>query len=421
MNADGPSQDPIVDAAPTPAKEGGEASRTERRAQAALDALRTLLRDAYAARFGTRAPVADELPLTLRLTARPQEGWALSLAAPFEEQVGEALDTAQAVSGAFEEGRVFCHRCGTSHCEHSAPTDPWQVFRGYDATGRPEWGDFAQAVLDAHDDRAEQLYATPPAVLACVQTGHDLRKAQLAAFGRASRSYAVLGQVVVGYLPLGSSRGHVPQGQRLALTAQAVEARDARQQLAVRLNTIVGGETPDAWRERLASRWCPWVARALGAASAALAALQRDVAACRENGTPPSDVYRRVPGILHRLAQSLEQGARQDDGRTHHAAERREQHRPVHKALADVAEARLEHCFFDLRHNTWIVCGKQGRAHAFGRDGRLVTSLALPAGNAAFRVRTGRWRAVTPEEFAACRAAVAAVGAQTRRNGRPTP
>jgi hypothetical protein len=407
----------VVTVATPPAqpRQEDEASRSERRARAALDALRTLLRDAYVARFGAKPPAVAELPLTLRLTARPQDGWTLALASPFEDQVAEALDAAQAVAGAFEDGRVFCHRCGNSRCAHSAPADPWQVFRGYDATGRPEWGDFAQAILDAHDVRAEQLYAVPPAVLACVQNGHDLRKAQLSAFGRASRSYAILGQVVVGYLPSDGFRSHAANGQRLALTVQAVEARDVRNHLALRLNVIVGGHTVDAWRERLASRWCPWVGRSLGASGVALASLQRDIAACRETGTPPSDVYRRIPALLNRLAQSLEQGARQDDGRTHHAAQRREEHRPVHKALADVADSRPEHCFVDLRHNTWIVCGKQGRAHAFGRDGRLVTSLALPAGNAAFRVRTGRWRTVTPEEFAECRAAVTAVGAETRR------
>jgi len=414
------AEDPVN--LPEPASDNGKEKtrnakqRMERREQAALDALRTLLRDHYAARFGRHEPTVDELSLNLRLTARPREGWELSLAKPFGKQVVDALAEAQALPGAFAEGRVFCYRCQTSDCSHSQPDDHWLVFRNYDATGRPVWCDFAQAVIEARDERIEQLYATPPAVLTLFQTGSELRKEQLDAFGRTSRSYSILAQVVAGYLPESSGyQRQTPAGDRLALTIQAVEARDLRQQLALRLNMIIGGETPDAWRERLGSRWCPWVGRALGAASRALARLQNDLAGARESGKSPAATYRQVPGIMRRLGQAIEQGARRDDRRTQHASQRQTERRPVHKALADTADAQVDDCFFDIRRETWIVRGKQGRAHVFGQDGRLVTSFALAAGNADFRVRTGRWRPVTAEEFAACQATVAAAGTRSHR------
>jgi len=62
--------------------------------------------------------------------------------------------------------------------------------------------------------------------------------------------------------------------------------------------------------------------------------------------------------------------------------------------------------FFDEKRRTFVVCGRQGRAHAFTAEGRHVTSFVLPAGGAEFRVRTNRWRPIRPEEFAPFRAAL---------------
>jgi len=56
--------------------------------------------------------------------------------------------------------------------------------------------------------------------------------------------------------------------------------------------------------------------------------------------------------------------------------------------------------FCDEKAGTMIVCGPQGRAHAFAPDGRHVTSFILRPGAVAFRLRTQRWRPVTPDESA---------------------
>jgi hypothetical protein len=421
--------------APAPSEEQS-VSRDERRLRAVLDALRTLLRDAFTALHGHQLPSVEELPLALHLNARPQEGWALSLAEPFEEQMAAALDAAQATPGAYEEGRVFCHRCLSPRCEHSAPEQPWEVFRGYDATGRPTWGDFAQAVLDSKDARVDKLYATPPAILALVQKGSELRREQLSAFGRASRNYSILGQVAAGFLPLpNASRprsDHLGGGARMALTVQVVEARDSSGKLALRLNTISAGLELADWQELLASAWCPWVGRTLKSATQQLDGLQRQITTARETSRTeaalsphtspapkPTELYRRIPALLRGLAQRLERGGRREDTRTRHAAVRHEQRRPVHKALQDLKEARDEHCFHDLHRQTWVILGRQGRAHVFSEDGKLVTSLLLTAANAEFRVRTGRWRAATAEEFESCRAKVLAARSRTHRDTPP--
>jgi len=69
---------------------------------------------------------------------------------------------------------------------------PHDVFSGYNSFGIPEWQEFVQALVDARDPRVDQLYADPPALLALVQTGRELRNRQLSSFGRASKTYSIL-------------------------------------------------------------------------------------------------------------------------------------------------------------------------------------------------------------------------------------
>jgi hypothetical protein len=102
------------------------------------------------------------------------------------------------------------------------------------------------------------------------------------------------------------------------------------------------------------------------------------------------------------LSEWLERGQRQARRRTHHVEERRSERRPVHKALEDVAAATSETMFYDEKTGALIVCGDQGRAHAFSADGRHITSFVLGPGSLNFRLRTRRWRPVTPEEAAEC-------------------
>ena len=125
----------------------------------------------------------------------------------------------------------------------------------------------------------------------------------------------------------------------------------------------------------LASGWQAGVYRARETAAAAVEAIERrargaDAQAARE-------AMKQVPVVLRRLAESLDRSGRQDSRRTRHAEERRTQQRPVHKALDDVRDASPEKWFFDEKAGTAVVCGPQGRAHAFSPNGRHVTSFSL--------------------------------------------
>ncbi|MCS6770498.1 MAG: hypothetical protein NZ740_00550 [Kiritimatiellae bacterium] len=380
-------------------------SRTERRSRSVADALRTLVRDLFADQYGARAPEGD-LSLVLRVRLRPAEKWALSFEPPLPEQLAEQLADAQAARLGFVRGSVYCYRCERTDCEHARPPTPRSVFAGYDAAGRPTWEELPQALLRVRHPRVDELFGRPPAVLAGMQYGREVRGEQLTAFGRASKTYAVLGQVVAGYFEAPRAAGAAQEApERLAVTFQVVESRGAKGEFRLQLNTLAAmpdGVGFDAWIGGSAPMA---LFRAQMRARREVAALEAGARAARERGDMDAarKILQRVPGVLHRLADALERGARQAQRRTRHAEIRRAEQRPVPKAIEDALASKDEAIFYDLKAQTFVVAGPKGRTHAFTDEGRHVTSFFMRPGAAEFRVRTGRWRAAEPAEVQALR------------------
>ncbi len=382
----------------------GGLSRAQRREKAACDALRTLVREYCLQHFGTRISPRQSFPLSLRFKAGTSENWDLAFDPPFETQIQGQLAEAEAQVSIYRQGSVYCFRCESGGCTHALPPDPGMVFRGYSSTGVPEWFAFVQALIDARDERVDALYAKPPTVLSCFQTGRELRNQQLAAFGRGSHTYSILGQVVAGYYSLrGRGASSADRGDdRLAVTFQVVETRGARGGVQIRFNMLVGGFSPDRWEERLVSDWQPTLSRAVGEVRAALANVEVRLQAMW--GVPDNEhavkaVFQEVPRLLHRFARSLERGGRLHVRRTQHAEDRHAD-RPVHKAMDDALQASSDGLFYDERRETFVARGRQGRVHVFSPDGRHVTSLMMQPGSVEFRLRTRRWRVLSAEEAA---------------------
>ena len=395
------------EASPAPAPAQARATRWERRSRAAADALRTLIRDLYIDRFGEAPSTLKELPLTLKLRANPAEGWQLSFDPSLADQLVPQVEDAQAGVDVFRKGHVHCFRCMSSACEHSVPGTPLCVFAGYDSTGRPVWHEFAQTLIALKDDRIDQLYSRSPRVLTVLQPGRELRGDQLASFGRASKSYSILGQVIAGYFPW--KNGSECAG-RLAVTMQIVEGRAKDGSFSLNLNVIARtGEGQDL-DEALASGWEPKLYRAKALALREVESLEDRVRSARAAGNAERarDELRRVPSILRRLSDGLERGERQAQRRTRHAEVRRDLQRPVNKAFEEATAAKDEQIFYDEKTNTVVVCGEKGRAHVFNPEGKHVTSFVLKPDGAAFRLRTNRWRNAADEERTALRAALAA-------------
>jgi hypothetical protein len=383
-------------------------SRAERRERAVADALRTLVRDLHDQHFGPVAPQTPGVDLAVRVRAHPSDGWTLSFDPPLGRQVLAQIERLHAVLGVYRDGALYCFKCGSTACAHASPPTPLSAFAGYDPMGLPEWRDFAQTLIERRDERVGLLFERPARLVTVVQSGRDLRERQLAAFGRATTTYSLLGQVTAGYFLAGPA---ADPGSRFALTFQAVETRGAGGGREVRLN-LLGGPAggPERLEGWLASDAGAGVARARDAARRAIELVERIVADA--GGESGADVlhraFSRVPSILRRLAESLERGGRQTGRRTRHVEHRRvEDRRPVHKAMDDLAAARDDAVYRDEKEETLVVCGPQGRAHVFNPEGRHVTSFVLAPDGAAFRVRTSRWAPADAAAIHALRAAVA--------------
>ncbi len=382
--------------------------RNERRIDALKDLLRALVRELREVNFANPDTEQEDQPgqleIAIQAIVTPKDGWAVEFTPPLDEQIVDQLADALSEQASWEPTHVHCFRCKSAACSHSRPPNALSVFKGYSSTGVPEWHEFVQALIEADDARVDQLFEDEPPLLTVITRGSSLRAAQLASFGRSSRTYAILGQVTCGYLAPRRAVSATTTPRRIALTFQLVEHRDAARRTRLTLNTIPGGLDADAWGEVLAACLPPGVARAIRAAEASVHTLQRRVGEARDEADHATvrRLMKRVPGILNRLARELEQGARQARRRTRHA-EQRQPIRPVGKALEDSHKAPDTALYVDLKRNTFVVCGPQHRAHAFTHDGRHVTTFKLPSDGAEFRVRTRRWRPMTTEETKAFR------------------
>jgi hypothetical protein len=380
-------------------------ARSARRAAAAADALRALVRDIAEREFVTTQLPDGELELTVRMRVAPKAGWGLHFAPSLNQQVVEQLGDTLAERGIYREGAVYCFRCGTSGCGHAVPPSPRQVFAGYGSTGLPEYHDLPQAFLRAHDERVHHLYAEIPFLAALVESGKDLKAQQLSSFGRASKAYALLGQVTAGYFTRGTQAGGA---ERFAVSFQFVETRTASGQVALRVNPVCrlpGGGTLADFHAEVGG---DWVHRAHAKASELL-----DEMARRINEAGP-DRYRtaratlvKVPAIMRRFAASLDRGHRQTRRRTQHAEQRRREQRPVQKAWEDARDARDTDLLYEERTDAVVVAGPQYRLHVFSTTGRHMTSFVGKPDTIKHRLRSQRWRPLEPTRAAAFRQAIA--------------
>jgi hypothetical protein len=378
---------------------GTRLPRSERRTRATLDAMRTLIRDLYLDRYGQPPAHAQEIAVPLQLSLTVGEHWTLSCDPPLPDQVMAALEDAEAGCNVYRPGHVHDFYEGSSASARSVPPTGISVFRGYDSMGVPQWYDLTQAFMEAGDERIDLLFRDPPATVARLQYGKELTRDQLRTFGKASKTYSVLAQVIAGYFLLPRKAGRQNSDRRLALTFQVVEARDADRRVSLHLN-VLSAVPWSRLSEWFAEGWEPAVFRACKKLRTELEQVQQKVRCLREaDGTADIPrVMRKIPDLLRRLAGSIERGGRQQRRRTRHVEQRRGK-RPTHTAWDDARQAGSEQLFFDLKTDTWIAAGGHGRAHVYSMDGRHVTSFVLKPDAVGFRLRTRRWRPMTPEEI----------------------
>ena len=265
---------------------------------------------------------------------------------------------------AFTLGRIYCYHCDSNDCEHAAPPDHLSVFRGYLPTGYPLWDGLSTVLLDQGDSRIDALVDEhEPEVLARDQHRGELKSEQLKVFGRDSRLYDILGQVVAGYLPL--PRGQA--GGRLAVTFQTVRCLE-RSRWRFRLNVL--GRLPDGTDLAKHLLLEPEIAL-----DGLLGRTRKRLEELELRRMPPGTFDHPdhpVRPLLTQLARGVERIYRRQKRRTRHAADRRHDRPQVGLALKDLKRAGRERFYHDERKGTFIVIGPKWRIHVFGEDGLHV-------------------------------------------------
>jgi hypothetical protein len=315
----------------------------------------------------------------------------------------QALREAAARVDSLQPGRIYCYRCEAASCVHAVPGLATEVFRGYSATGSPQWASLSQVLLDAGHPEVDRLYGPEPVVLALFQTGRDLKTHQLHAFGRASKSYDILGQVVAGYFRSPAPAGAATDGDLFALTIQAVESRGATGEVRLALNVILyqpQGESGSGFLPELLDDFV------VDSILETRFRLQEIGERLKNEGRSlgrgaRSEILGRVPHLLRDLARSFERIERRQRRRTHHAEERRAEARPVPTAAEEAARSGPEKTLIDEKNGTVIILGRKNRIHVFNADGRHVTSLFMLPEAVERRFRLKRWRPASAEEFSA--------------------
>ncbi len=377
-------------------------SRSARRAMAAQDALRALIRDAVEHELAPHRLPDGNLDLRLHLQVTPRDEWRLKFLPSLRRQILDQVGDLIVEREVYLAGRVYCFRCESSLCEHAAPPSAQQVFRGYGSTGEPEWHELAQSFIQAGDERVDRLYQRTPQVVALVVTGRELKAEQLSSFGRSSKSYALLGQVVAGYFEREKVAG--VEDVRFALSFQFVETRTASGQVALRVNPV--GRVPGGGdlSELYAEGWGEWIHRAQRKAVDELEDMARRINdAGEERSKTARATLVRLPKVMRRFAASLDRGHRQTRRRTKHAEQRRQERRPVQKAIEDASAISDSDLLYEERTDAVVVPGAQGRIHVFSREGKHMTSFTGKSGTVESRVRSQRWRPLELEMAAAFR------------------
>lgn len=356
-----------------------EPNHQERRERAMLESLRALVRAQQQARFGRDDGLpAFELKLALRVD--PKNNWELNPDQPIVEQISHQLAEQAARRSTIRLGHIYCYACQSNLCAHAQAPSSLDVFTGYTESGKPQWSQLVQNLLELGYENVHQLYAQAPAVQATWVPGDLLHRRMLVGFGRYSHSFVIHGQVVAGYFSVQDDQGH---RERVALTLQWVEGRDTQAQSVHYLNTVVYPPLREAVIQQLG-----WIKDVCKYRAARL----------RKKGSSPE-------AELHKLAGDLLRGEKRSKRTTKHAHHRRPD-RPVEKALADVHSANHEKVYYDAKTDAFAVRGKNGRCHIFSKEGKHVTSFSIDLDAIQSRLRRKRWRPIDAHQFQVLVAAI---------------
>jgi hypothetical protein len=348
----------------------------------------------------------EKLDLRLPVPTALRDGQLDKLSLAASDAVHDAIQALLSHTAVFQPGRVFCLRCQSATCEHSAPAGHRDVFIGYGGTGTPRFADFGQWLLRRRDPRVDLLYREPPQLLTVVSSEEELESELLPMFRQRESDYRIHGQVAAGWYQAPSAVRNGGNGsshrQPLAVSFQIVSSRPHghRRRFGINvLGTGPEGEPLEHLFDRLGQ--IPW-GDPVRWAQTVLSGIESQLE--RSPRMPREVIDKRLDGLVQGLARRLDKGWRGRERRTHHAEQRHgEGDRPTRMALADLARATPENLLFDTRNQTLVVIGERGRAHVFSLAGKLVTSVRYNPDSIERRRDKGIWRRAAAAEVEAVR------------------
>ena len=302
------------------------------------------------------------------------------------EAVGQILQRVQEVrehERALRPGSVFCYFTGSADADHCRPSEPRQVFEGYNTTGKPVFSDFVTMSIERKDPGIDQLLAGEDVILTHVTTGRVLRTQQLAEFGGNSPVFKILGQVDCGlFRVLGAD-------QKCAFSFQLLRGTTLEGKPRLRLHAVGKVDLMD-----LAD---PALLNILNRFQRHLDTESMRLQGKAQHGEVDEEAF--VRPLLQDLAQKLAGRARSAGRRTQHAVDRSDEgQRPTPRAYPDASEANDESILWDTDQNTIVVLGGKGRVHVFTSQAKHVTSVMMQGAAIERRRHQGRWRLAEPEE-----------------------
>ncbi len=389
-------------------KKKQDAAGVSERVRIAQRSLADAVRAAYVEMFGERAGSARPFSFSVEVRVDPQQQWRLETVPPLEERIRSSLQEMELRAEAYQDGRVYCYRCESSRCEHSVPPRPGSVFGGYESTGRPSWPDLLQVLLEHKHPDIDLLYQTSTHDLAVLCMDPDILKhRQLTIFGRESKTYDILGQIVFGFLDMSGPDGG-GRKERVAFSVQAVASRGRNGSPRLELNVLgrlsSGRPALDAVHGSFQTR----IFHTIASARRTLRTMSPP-RSLRGKGAEknPASGDRPDPSLdfLKKLARTLEKVGRQRGRRTVHAEDRRVTRRHTSSARRDVERTPDDLFLWDEHRQTVVVLGPRNRVHVFSPDARHVTSLLLQSEEVKSRRRRKRWVPLAAEKLERFKAA----------------
>ncbi|MEO0480561.1 MAG: hypothetical protein AAF196_13860 [Planctomycetota bacterium] len=359
---------------------GGERSQVDTALRALAEMARGLL-DAEGVPFVAR-PKA--MKLELRVPLDPDADRSKS-AAQVMSQLLTRVQEVREHESALNPGSVYCYFSESASADSSRPVDVRHVFEAYGSTGRPVFTDFVTMAVERQDPDVEKILdGKTDGVVAMVQMGRVLRTEQLAAFGKKSPVYRVLGQVDAGLYPL------LQSGDRAAFSFQLLRGRTLDGEPCFRLHWVSAAEIHDVAD--------PSLAQILKRFQQTLDRESLRFAGLLANGETPDD-EEFVRPLLQDLAKRLRGRAKRGSRRTEHAVQRSDEgQRPTTKAFDDATKAADEAILRDDEAGTIVLLGPKNRLHVFTPEAKHVTSFVMNARTVQIRRSEGRWTASEPED-----------------------